>query len=68
MNGALLAVLEAELARVRDAQHALWVRAAHLESALLRARTGVDEGVIRATLESKQIIVLARPVTAESVT
>ena len=52
--------LTAELARVRRAQHALAVRAVHVESALRLARQGVDEGIIRATLESKHIIVLCQ--------
>jgi len=56
------AELAAELQRVSDAQHALAVRRAHVETALRLARQGVGEGIIRATLESKQIIILCRPV------
>jgi hypothetical protein len=57
----LTAALEAELARVSAQQHALAVRRAHIEAALLRARQGVDPGIIRATRESKGVVVLARP-------
>jgi len=54
--------LAAELQRVSDAQHALAVRRAHVETALRLARQGVGEGIIRATLESKNVIILVRPV------
>jgi len=57
----MVAALTAELARVRNEQHKLAVRAAHVESALRLARQGVDEGIIRATLESKNIVILCRP-------
>lgn len=53
--------LAAELQSCRDQEHALHVRAAHVQSALTLARQGVDEGIIRATLESKGVIVLVRP-------
>ena len=61
-----IAALEAELARVLKAEHALAVRRAHLTAALLRARQGESEGVIRAQLEAKSIIVLVPPVAAGS--
>ena len=56
--------LDAELQRVRAEQHQLAVRAAHVETALLRARQGVEECIVRAMLEAKGIIVLCRPVSA----
>jgi hypothetical protein len=59
--------LAAELTRIRRDQNTLAVRAAHVESALRLARQGEAEGVVRAILESRHIIVLVRPgVTAGS--
>jgi len=55
-----VAALEAEQRRIREQQHALAVREAHVSAALLRARQGVDALIVRAILESKGVIVLCR--------
>lgn len=53
----MIALLEAEQRRIREAQHALAVRAAHVDAALLRARQGVDARIITAVLGSKGVVV-----------
>lgn len=57
----MIAALEAEQRRIREQQHALAVRGAHIDAALLRARQGVEECIVRANLEAKGIVVLANP-------
>lgn len=60
----LTTALEAEQRRIREQLHALHIRDAHVASALLRARQGEHEKVVRALLESKNIVILCQPVAA----
>lgn len=53
----MVLALTEELQRVRDEQRRLAVRAHHVEVALTRARTGMDAGVIRTTLEAVRVFV-----------
>lgn len=62
----LEAALAAELRRVRETQHRLAARAGHVEAALLRARQGEGEGIVRARLEEKGIVILCSQVSAEA--
>lgn len=57
----MIAALEAEQRRIREQVHALMVRGAHVDAALLRARQGASDLMVRAMLEDKGVVILVNP-------